>query len=718
MHYELNRAAIPDQKTSNLKDVLAAGRRQIYVILRSVIISVVVVGLYIVLASKSYTGISKILLDPRSFSNQDANGDQSGLVLAGTAIDSEVEVIKSFNVLGAVIDKYNLTQDSEFVGSPSLISRLVRRIFRQAPESNADISRLRARAFQTMSSRLVVTRVNKSYVLELDFTSSDKIKAAKLANAIADSFVADQVTSRQQFAERSSGWLEARLVDLRTEALKADLAVQRFREQNNLVLAEGRLVNDQQLGDLNSQLGNARIATYQAEAKFEIIQSIIDRHDLNSAVVESLSNPVIVDLRQKQLIAQKRAADLISILGPKHISVVNLQREASNYEGQIFGELVRIKESDENDLRISRDREKAITDQIARLTGTSAGNNRTLVDLNQLQRESDSYRALYQSFLGKFQDLTQQQSLPTSEVRVVEVAGPPLAPSWPRPIILLPLAVLSGLVTGIGLAMRREIDDKTFRRGDQITAGLNVDFLGIIPIADSDKAQGPFEYVSHFPLSRMANTLRTIRLAVDNLDSPRHPRTVGIVSASSREGKSVVASNFAILAAQDGRKTLLVDADLRRCGMSSEIAPNATKSLADVMSGGCLFSEAVVHTFWENLDILPSIPSQIVPHSSDLLRALDSNEVFTRGFADYDYVVFDLPPLNALVDARAIAPALTAALMVVAWGETSIDSARDALSHNTALRERCVGAVLNKVDMRRISNYQSEATSSYGYSVY
>ena len=702
-------------RSATVNEIFAAGRRQsrlIYVTIASAICLAIV---YCATTQSVYTAKSKILIDPRSFTTQDVNGDQASLMLNSTLVDSEVEVIKSYNVLGPVIDSLDLVNDPTF-NKPSLLGKLRERIF---GPGKIDADKQRERVFDQMVKALDVTRVNKTtFLIEVDYVSVDPIKAATIANAITASFVQDQVNGRTDFARQSSQWLDGRLVELQTEAVKADTAVQRYREKNNLVLADGKLVNDQQLSDLNSQLASARVATFQAQAQFNTIEKLITTHDLSSTVVEALNSPVIQALRQKQLVAQKRAADLTNLLGAGHVTVKLLDREATNYEDQIFGELQRIADSEQNDLKIAHDREQAIADQIVKLTANSAGDNRTLVELNQLIRVADAYKALYQSFLTKYQDISQRETVRTSEARVVETATSPRSPSWPRPIIIIPISLLTGLMTGIGLAMLKEHRDKTFRNGAQLRESLDIDFLGITPLVVSRNVKDAYNYVAMHPLSRMANTMRTARLATEARKTDDGPVIIGIISAASQEGKSVVATNLAMMAARDGRRTLLIDGDLRRCGLSRAMAPNPTKTLADVISGSCTLADALVPTSSPNLLILPSNPDQTVPNSSELLGSVEARQLFGEQLSDYFYVVIDLPPINALVDARAIAPSLTAALMVVAWGKTSIRSARDALAYNKELSACCVGAVLNAVDMKKISHYQEDAAISYGYSVY
>ncbi len=561
-------------RSATVNEIFAAGRRQSRLIYVTIATAICLAIVYCVITPSVYTAKSKILIDPRSFSTQDVNGDQAALMLNSTLVDSEVEVIKSMNVLGPVIDSLDLVNDPTF-NTPSLLGKLLARVFGPA---KVDKDKERERVFDQMVRSLDVTRVNKTtFLIEVDFVSVSANKAATIANAITASFVQDQVNGRREFARQSSEWLDGRLVELQTEAVKADTAVQRYREKNNLVLADGKLVNDQQLSDLNSQLASARVATFQAQAQFNTIEKLINTHDLSSTVVEALNSPVIQALRQKQLVAQKRAADLTNLLGAGHVTVKLLDREAANYEDQIFSELQRIADSEQNDLRIARDREQAIADQIVKLTANSAGDNRTLVELNQLIRVADAYKALYQSFLAKYQDISQRETARTSEARVVEMASSPRSPSWPRPIIFIPISLLTGLMTGIGLAMLKEHRDKTFRNGAQLRENLDIDFLGITPLVVSRNVKDAYNYVAMHPLSRMANTMRTARLATEARKTEDGPVIIGIISASSQEGKSVVATNLAMMAARDGRKTLLIDGDLRRCGLSRAMAPNPSQ---------------------------------------------------------------------------------------------------------------------------------------------
>lgn len=178
----------PPQRHVSLQEALATARRQAYVVFFGVTAVFLTALLYLFLATKGYTANSNVLLDPRSFSGKNGSADQSVLLMNSTAVDSQVEVIKSLNVVGSVIDKLHLADDPEFNKS-SALGRLFRAVFGgEAPDMRLEI-------FNQLSKRLVVTRVNKSFVIEIDFTSKDRFKAAKIANAIAEAFVSDQVAS-------------------------------------------------------------------------------------------------------------------------------------------------------------------------------------------------------------------------------------------------------------------------------------------------------------------------------------------------------------------------------------------------------------------------------------------------------------------------------------------------------------------------------------------
>jgi succinoglycan biosynthesis transport protein ExoP len=152
----------------------------------------------------------------------------------------------------------------------------------------AEKEELRMQAVEHLQKNMYVQRVKRTYVLNVQFTWSDPVIAARIAGAFADAYLADQVNAKYDATRRAGIWMQERLTELRQKALESDRDVQKFRADNGLISANGLLVSEQQLAEVNSQLILALSDKATAQAKLKRIQSIIDSGDTSAAVTESI----------------------------------------------------------------------------------------------------------------------------------------------------------------------------------------------------------------------------------------------------------------------------------------------------------------------------------------------------------------------------------------------------------------------------------------------
>jgi polysaccharide biosynthesis transport protein len=709
--------------TIDLDSVLAAARRQYKVIAATTIAAVLLAIGYITVATPIYTSTADILLDSRQFGAVDISRDQPGLTFNATAIESQVEVLKSEKVALAVIEKLNLTADREFVGESfigNLISVVVEQFARgRAGDDVADKQqRLQRRALVYFQKMLQVKRIDKTFVLDLEFSSISATKAASIANALADAYLLDHLSAKYDATRRTSLWLEERLEELQKKSAQADMAVERYREENKLIGAKGSLVNEQQLAELNSQLTLSRAETARAQARYDLIESLVTGKKADAAVSEELNNPVMTELRNKYLKVSKRTAELTTRVGPNHEQVVLLRNEMQQYEKQIFDELGRIAETYRSDLHIARSREESLTKSLSNLMGVNAGDNRTLVALREKEREAESVRGLYQNFLQRYQETTQQQSFPMTEARLITRATRSLYPSKPRKLLISAISLAGGLCLGIGFAMLREYRDRAVRTSGQVRDDIGLEFLGIVPMIAPDELPAHDEsellrVVVASPLCKLADTLRTVKVTIDHNASSARSHVIGVVSAVAGEGKSTISANLAMLLGAMGAPTLLVDGDLRLSGLTKAIGIETGRSLA--AAGREPLSALVRRLPDDHVWFLPCSAAAKTANSSEVLGSERMRDFLKTAGEHFQYIVVDLPPLCALVDAKAIAPYVDSFLFVVEWGKTSRSMAQDALAHNVVVNEKCVGAILNKADPGLLHLYGSYGTDSYGY---
>jgi succinoglycan biosynthesis transport protein ExoP len=733
--------------TSEIDRLFAAMRRQARVMIACSVLALMLGILYVATTVPQFTAGVTLLIDDRRVRAFKDGPDTAMSDAMGSHVDSQVELLRSNRIAFAVIDKLQLHNDPDFGWrSPGLVARLKALVFgaislgaSKGEEIRAEDRRLNA--LNRVLSNLDVRRVQRTLVLEIRFKSTDPGKAALIANAIADAYLTDQLNSKYEATQRASGWLIDRIADLKQKVLTSDLAIQKFKADHDLISAGGRLVSEQQLGEVNTQLVAAAAETAKAEARYARIKSILDAGKTDAVVTEAIGNNMIDQLRLKFLAAAKRESDLAPKLGPTHGAVANARMEMRQYERMMFEELGRIAESYLSDLVIAQSKEKALRSSFKELVGGNASANVTAVALRELEREAETFRKLYQTFLLRYQEAVNLQSFPITDARVVTSALAPTSPSHPKRAIVLALSLLLGGAFGAAIGGLRELSDRVFRTEEQVRDELHLESLGMLPLVDAPVRRPDFSesaftagqwrdedsagkrvlprqpsmmrYVLDNPLSNYAEVLRGIKLAADLTLAERMPRIVGTVSILPHEGKTTVAKNLASLLAHQGAKTLLIDADLRNPGLTRRVAPDAEAGLLQAVLDGVPLRDLIYHEAESNLAVLPAVLQRRLPHASELLASPGMRSALRQARQEFDWIVLDLPPLGPVVDARAMVNQIDALVLVLEWGRTTRRLVRSTLEADRQIRDKCLGVVFNKVDLRKLKLYEAHGSKAY-----
>ena len=744
------------EEGSEIDRLLAAARRQARVLIACSVLALALGIVYVATTVPQYTAGVSILIDDRAVRAFTFKGDGPDINdSTGSHVDREVELLRSNRIAFAVIDKLQLYNDPEFGrAGPGLIGRLKGLVFGgprpdSAPKTDeAGTDALRLNALGRFLGNLDVRRVQRTLVLEIRFRSADREKAALIANTIADAYLTDQLNSRYEATQRASGWLIDRIAELKQKVLTSDLAIQKFRADHDLISVGGKLVGEQQLGEVNSQLVAAAAETAKAEARYARIKSIVDSGKTDAIVTEAIGNATIDHLRMKFLAAAKRESDLAPKLGPTHEAVAAARMEMRQYERLMFEELGRIAESYLSDLVIAQSKEKALRASVKELVGDNASANETAVALRELEREAETFRTLYQTFLQRYQEAVQHQSFPVTEARVVSAALVPTQASHPKTTIVLALSLLIGGALGATIGAMRELRDRAFRTEEQVREELRLESLGMLPLVDVPKyksnpwpergrwerllrapesqegeadtglrllppSAGIMRFVLDHPLSNFAEVVRSIKLAADLTLAERIPRIIGTVSVLPNEGKTTVAKNLASLLAHQGAKTLLMDIDLRNPGLTRSVVPDAEAGLLQAVLDGVPMRDLIYHEAESNLAVLPTVMQRRLPHASELLASSGMRSVLRQARQQFEWVVLDLPPLGPVVDARAMFGQIDAVVLVLEWGRTTRRLVRTTLAADRQLRDKCIGVVFNKVNLRKLKLYEAYGSKAY-----
>jgi polysaccharide biosynthesis transport protein len=698
-------------------------------------VSIVLGAVYIAISPSRYTAQADMIIDTKRVTWTQSELSSENRAVEDASVESEIETTKSEKVAFNVIRRLRLTEDPEFVENGH---GLARRLFswfvpstQAEPEPTKD--ELTRRALETFKSNLRVTRLGRSYLEQIAFTSLDRKKAATIANAVADAYIEDQLQAKFDATRRASEWLEQRIAELRQQASDAYKAVQDYKSENSIIIGvEGKLASEIELDQLGIALAKARADTSQARAKLDRISRVLeqrsDKERFNipdPVVTDALSNPVITKLRQQFLDDQNKESEWSTRYGPDHQAAKNLRAEMAALQRAIWDEISRIAESYKSELQIARSQEESIDKRMMEVFQKSGATRQSQVHLRELETAANTYRGIYETFLSRFTQSVQQQSFPSTEARIVTVASPPTSPSSPKIGLTLALAALCGLGLGVMSAFAREQMNRQIHTRAHLETLLGTTCLAVLPAFFKQKRfigklkatqnSGAFRHISEVaPFSATAEALRYIKVAIDL--HPTGGKVIGIISALPGEGKTTVATGFAAFVAKSGARTLLVDADLRNPSMTRTLGYAGIPGLLNMVADKSDFYDLVVTDSKFGFDFLPST-TQIKPtNSSDILNSPAMKDMLRAAKSDYDYVLVDLPPVLPVVDVKAAAHLFDAFVLVVEWGSTSSDQILKAINTSPTLSERLLGAVLNKADeavMRRFEGYSDRRYTYY-----
>src|SRR6266849_4148523 len=333
-------------------------------------LSIVVGAAYVAISPSRYTAQTDMIIDTkRVFWTQTEMASENRTV-EDASVESEIETTKSEKVAESGVRRLHLTEEPEFVGAGSGLRRRIFSLFRitSGAEQEPSNDELMQRVLATVKENLRVTRLGRSYIEQIAYTSLNRDNAATIANTFADAYIEDQLQAKFEATRRASAWLEERIGELRQQASDAYKAVQDFKSKNGIIISvDGKLASEVELDQLGIALAKARADTSQAKARFDRIERVLaqrqnrETFDIPDPVVtDALNNPVITKLRQQFLDDQSKESEWSARYGADHTAARNLRAEMANVQHAIWDEISRIAESYKSELQIAKSQEDAI----------------------------------------------------------------------------------------------------------------------------------------------------------------------------------------------------------------------------------------------------------------------------------------------------------------------------------------------------------------------
>lgn len=605
-----------------MAEIALAARDNAGRIALNTLLAALALGALALVLPRFYETSARILIDPRGLQivDKDVSPRGASSEQSISIVESEMRVLYSDNVLRGVVERANLAQDPEFNGELMTISRALTR-FRDSVRSLAGRSDPapppELEALRYLQRGIRVRREPQSYVIDLSVTTRDPGKSERIANLIAQEYVQTRFQALAGATKRASDTMEGRLESLRRAVENAEAAVEQFKASNNIVGASGRLVNEQQLAELNSQVIIARNEAAKAGDLYEQVMRVRRAGGEPDALPEALRSETMARLRGQYAAIRRREASLsVSVLA-NHPLQKQIARELADTKRLISDELGRVAENARLEAERARANEKSLEANLESLKKLANTTNEKLVHLRQLEREAEAHRSVYSTFLTRTKELSEQIKIDTALATVLSPAIPPNGPKAPTLLHLLALGGALGFGLSMYTALNRLRGDPRLRSPAQLRAMAGNRRIFLVP--QLEDAIGGLDSSSNgagaeVPAFVLANPKAPASVAVQRLSTEIVARlnddksqVVVVTAAGEYEGKSTIALNLALAASEAGDNVLLIDADQRGRMLSKLVDGQAARrGLFDIVAGAVESRLAIVKRSGYPIDILPA----------------------------------------------------------------------------------------------------------------
>lgn len=638
-------------------------------------------------------------------------------------LNTQHEVLQSRPVMEKAVKKLNLIENPEFNASlrdPSPWQKWLdwRSWFAiEVPElSKEEQKALELNAVvRAFSKQVTIDPVRRTQIVNIRFDSEDPKLAADAANTITRAYIETWLESKLALTTNATDWMEVRLVDLSSELDEAIANLQAYREEESLIDLESELaLANSELTALTESLAAERRNLATTGTIYQQIQNTgADSIEEYSTLPAVLAHPLIQRLKQDEALVERQAQELSRRYGPRHPKMISAQSELNTIQEIIRQQIERTVRGVEREYEVAQANEAALRKTVDNARERVQAMNRKQYRLNELERNVQTKRDLYDAFFKRISETSATADLQNANARVVEEARAPLKPIAPRKKLIIAIAGIGSLLFAAGCAFMKETLNNTIRSSKDIEERLHLPVLGLLPaVTDKVKKEKVHKLFLDKDAPIFGEAVRTIRTGLSLTALDQKHKIFAVTSTQQGEGKTATAVNTALSLGQLG-KTLLIDADLRRPCIAEEfnLKDNIT-GLANILAGYDKIDQSI-HSF-DNLDIL--ITGITPPNPQELLASEAFASLIESLRERYSYIVIDCPPVQAVSDSLMVARVCDGMIFVVEAGRLPTQAITGSIKRLMKAGAPVTGVVLNKVDTSRGGyGYYYEPYGDQGY---
>jgi len=655
-------------------------------------------------AEPKYSATIELVREENSQQVVDIQSIVSGTSTEDEAINTELQIVKSRTLILELIRDMDLTNDPEFnerLRQPSIFS-LSTLVDLSEPYLSLDLpeppeptaQEVELEVAKAVQKAISASSQPNTYLIQITVRTGDPVKSEQMANRLAQIYLDYQLRVKFTEIEFAINWLSERVTSLEVELYEKENKIKELRAETELVSLEALEILRIRAKDIRQRLTDNDNAIAAATAKIERIATLSEARDFVGIAAE-YNTPTLNRLATRADAGQPGAdsaffAQLESLQGSDAANLNRVLSQATSLQASL--DLIQTQIEDQNS---------------------------DLVALNQLEREAEATKVLYETFLSRFKEATVQIGLQRADSRVLAeaVTGEQVAP---RKALLLATAIVLGGLLGVAVIMIRSRLQNGFRTVEELEQGTGFTVLGQIPVMPIRRRSDLLDYLRTKPTSAASEAIRNLRTSIllSNVDNP--PQIIMSTSSVPGEGKTTQSIALAQNLSGLGKKVLLIEGDIRRRTFEKHFKTVPKGNLVSVVSGDEALADAVLSDVDLGFDIVMGGKSTI--NAADLFSSDKFRNFLDEARAAYDFVIIDTPPVLVVPDARVIGNHADAIIYSVRWDHTNQFQVVSGLRQFSSVGLRVSGLVLSQISPRGMRRYgyggRYGAYASYGKGYY
>lgn len=662
---------------------------------------VLAVGLYTFLKTPVYraSAILQIVQDNPSaiISEKDPLAALAGGDTLTRFYETQYMLLSSKSMAARIMEALNLKEHPEY---------------KEFQEKYADKSpyEIEAAYLEDFLKRLEVKPLKKSYLVEIFFQSTDKDLAVKVPNAAYKEYLEFAMQTRQQSYSLIREWLENELQRLANKVEASEKKLYTYGREKNFLALEGEdNVIVKKFVELNKVLTAAQTDRAAKEAQYRQVKE----RGLDAPLI--INNPLVQKLRGEMIAQEAQVASLAKTFGKNYPQLQAEQAKLADLKSRLNGEVQRTLASIKADYEAALRTENFLREEADRQRKEVERFQDNLVQHNILKRDLQTNAQLYEALLARMKEASVASTMVASNAAIVQPAEPPLKPYKPKKALNMALAVLVGLMGGVGLAFLTEYLDSSIKTSEELERVCRLPSLGVVPLLSSNGKQAATDEERQLalatftqPMSMLAEAVFHLRTSLMLSKSGGPPGTVLVTSPNPIEGKTILSINLASALLLENNRVLIIDTDMRLPKVHKIFEKPLEPGLSSYLTGAAPAADIIQETPIKNLYVIPAGPKP--PHPIQLLSSMVLRELMEKLKADFSHIIIDTPPVIGFADARVIAQLVDGVLLVIRHHHTSRDAVKLAIQLLNQAYGNILGVVLNMA--------QGDKMGSSGYYKY